>query len=922
MLREFQQKLKTDVYNEWDNGARVVMPVAPTGSGKTVVLSSIIHDVGGYSVAIAHRQELVSQISAAIARDGVRHRIITNNKTLIRTIAAIHMIEFGRSYIDQNSRVAVGGVDTLSRMSADDPIFAQSDLTAIDEGHHVLRDNKWGKVWAKFRKARGLFPSATPSRADGMGLGSHADGVVDALVLAPGMRDIINMGYLTDYKIFCPPSNLKIDDIPVGANGDFVAKQLSDRVSESSIVGDVVSSYLKIAKGKLGVTFAVDIKEADRITRAYQAAGIPAQLVTSETPDEMRASIGRKFKNREILQLVNVDLFGEGYDLPALEVVSFARPTASFPLYCLDPETEVLTPSGWKNVWDIENINEVCAFDTVDNSVKTVSVSDKIKRDLYPQEVMFGISSPHLDIAVSDKHDMIIKSKNAPDWKKEKAEKVASRKSLFRLPVAGFGDYKGADLSNSDLRFLGWFLSDGTINKKTNALMIAQSINKTKHIDSILSCITECKFKCGIHIQKRKNCPDTHNDLVRISISKGAPRGTMKNLTGWGRLEKWLDKTIPECYNDLTREQLLILLETLNLGDGVNNHDSLGYDKKSLTITCGDNRVMADRIQALCVTRGLRCNKKITKYEWHILHIKDVQTSTIAGVNVGDGDILGKSYKRSRFEKLEYRPEFVWCLTNKLGTLITRRNGKVAIVGNCQQFGRVLRLFLPPEHAPHWHTYSDHQRLAIIAASSKPHGIVIDHVSNVIRHMGPPDRPVAWSLDRRDKRSASKSDAIPYRVCPQCAQPYERIHRECPFCGYYAPPASRSSPAHVDGDLCELDPAILRALRGEVARIDGMFYPPDGLSLPATMGARARHYERQEAQKALRNSIAWWAGLEQLQGRSESESYRRFYFKFGIDVATCQTLGRPDAHELALRINVELAKLGIDGTVNHEEYIK
>ena len=31
--------------------------------------------------------------------------------------------------------------------------------------------------------------------------------------------------------------------------------------------------------------------------------------------------------------MVNVDLFGEGFDLPAIGSVSFARPTQSFPLY-------------------------------------------------------------------------------------------------------------------------------------------------------------------------------------------------------------------------------------------------------------------------------------------------------------------------------------------------------------------------------------------------------------------------------------------------------------------------------------------------------------------------------------------------------------------------------------------------------------
>ena len=76
VLREFQQRLEQEIYAAWNSGSTNVMPVAPTGSGKTVVLSKLLRDEPGSSIAIAHRQELVSQISPALARNGVRHRIV------------------------------------------------------------------------------------------------------------------------------------------------------------------------------------------------------------------------------------------------------------------------------------------------------------------------------------------------------------------------------------------------------------------------------------------------------------------------------------------------------------------------------------------------------------------------------------------------------------------------------------------------------------------------------------------------------------------------------------------------------------------------------------------------------------------------------------------------------------------------------
>ena len=333
-LRHYQEKLKQDVYAAWYAGARNVLAVAATGSGKTVVFSEIIREHQGASIAIAHRHELVSQISTALARNAVRHRLIGSD-SLPRICVQNHMREVGRSYYDPSAMCAVAGVDTLVRMdAAANPWLQQITLGIQDEAHHMLVDNKWGRATTLLPNARWLGVTATPGRADGKGLGRHADGIFDMMVEAPSMRDLINMGYLTDYRIFCPPSDLDLSKVPTSAGGDFSPEPLRKAVHGSHIVGDVVAHYKRLAMGKLGVTFAVDVDGATELASAYRAAGVPAEVVSAKTPDNLRYAILQRFKNREILQLVNVDLFGEGFDLPAIEVVSFARPTQSFPLFC------------------------------------------------------------------------------------------------------------------------------------------------------------------------------------------------------------------------------------------------------------------------------------------------------------------------------------------------------------------------------------------------------------------------------------------------------------------------------------------------------------------------------------------------------------------------------------------------------------
>jgi superfamily II DNA or RNA helicase len=332
-LRPYQANDKQRVEEQWTRGDRNVLLVEPTGAGKTVIFSEIIREHAGASCAIAHRQELVTQISTALARDGVKHRII-GPSSVIKLAVNLHMSEVGRSYYDPSARCAVAGVDTLIRRGDSLADWLPTvTLWVQDEAHHMLTGNKWGLAASMFPNARGLGVTATPQRADGKGLGRHVDGLFDCMVEGPTMRTLIDDKFLTDYRVFAPPSDIDLSEVPTGASGDWTQKGLSKAVQKSHVVGDVVSHYMRIASGKLGVTFATDVAAAHEIADKFNACGVPAEVVHAKTPTRERVAILRRFKSRELLQLVNVDLFGEGFDLPAIEVVSMARPTQSYALY-------------------------------------------------------------------------------------------------------------------------------------------------------------------------------------------------------------------------------------------------------------------------------------------------------------------------------------------------------------------------------------------------------------------------------------------------------------------------------------------------------------------------------------------------------------------------------------------------------------
>ena len=242
------------------------------------------------------------------------------------------------------------GVDNLHTYVANNIV--------VHNCHHNCRDNKWGKAVEMFVNARGLGVTATPNRADGKGIGRWADGFMDDIVIGPTMRWAINNGFLSDYEIVCPKSDLKVEDSQVSANGDWSLQTLKKAAKKSKIVGDVVTNYLKYAKGRRAIVFATDVDTAEEIAADFRASGIEAVSLNGKTVSRYREQSVDNFKNGAIQVLVNVDLFDEGFDLPACDVVIMARPTASLAKF-LQQCGRALRPLPGKTALIIDHVSNV-----------------------------------------------------------------------------------------------------------------------------------------------------------------------------------------------------------------------------------------------------------------------------------------------------------------------------------------------------------------------------------------------------------------------------------------------------------------------------------------------------------------------------------------------------------------------------------
>lgn len=336
ILRPYQIKLKTDIYEAWNNGAKTILAVMPTGSGKTKTFTSIANDMAinpagpRYPTVIAvHRKELVEQISLTLAEEEIPHNIIAPHG-VIKGIIAAQRRDFKRQFYDYNAPVSVISVDTLNARFEKHQKWAKTiKFWIVDEAAHVLKANKWGKAIAYFPNAIGLGVTATPLRLDKRGLGKHADGVFDVMVQGPTSRWMIQQGHLCNYFVVAPVSDYREHLKESSGDSDYSVRAMHDATLKSHIVGDIVMNYKKFVNGKQAIVFSSDIVSGQRIEAEFLKHKISAKLLTGETPDDERRKALIAYRDKKIKVLLNVDLFDEGLDIPHIEAVIMGRPTKS-----------------------------------------------------------------------------------------------------------------------------------------------------------------------------------------------------------------------------------------------------------------------------------------------------------------------------------------------------------------------------------------------------------------------------------------------------------------------------------------------------------------------------------------------------------------------------------------------------------------
>lgn len=296
-LRPYQQELVDNIRRAIGQGRHSVCAVLGCGGGKSVIQGNIAASAtarGNRVLFVVHRKELCQQITNTFAACGVDFSLCT-----------------------------VGMVQTVCRRLAKTP---EPKLILVDEAHHILSQS-YLSILQHFPGAVVLGFTATPQRMNEGGLGA----VFEELIESVSTEWLIQNHYLAPYKYY----GVQLADASKlhTKRGDYDKAEIEALMNKRAIFGSAVENWLQLAKGKQTIVYCSSIATSEGTAAAFREQGINAMHLDGTTPQAQRQAAVEGFRRGEVTVLCNVDLFGEGFDVPDCDCVVLMRPTKSLTLH-------------------------------------------------------------------------------------------------------------------------------------------------------------------------------------------------------------------------------------------------------------------------------------------------------------------------------------------------------------------------------------------------------------------------------------------------------------------------------------------------------------------------------------------------------------------------------------------------------------
>lgn len=299
-LRPYQQNAVQQMRAHFAAGLNRLILCVATGGGKTVIFSylskAILEKKQTARVAIlTHRTELLTQAGGTLAKFGISWSSIDPN-----------------SKQNHYARCYVGKVKTFINRVKKYPHLLDLDVVIIDEAH---RGEFKALLPLLKPSTRVIGVTATPISASKK---DPLKNYYQEIVVPVSISELIDQGFLMPAETYAAKtdlSKLKLDNM-----GEYSIDSQMETFAKREVYDGVVNKYLELARGKKAVCYNVNIEHSVEVCKRFLEAGIDAEHVDGNTPDEQRAAIFERLRSGATTVLCNVDVATAGLDVPSIEV--------------------------------------------------------------------------------------------------------------------------------------------------------------------------------------------------------------------------------------------------------------------------------------------------------------------------------------------------------------------------------------------------------------------------------------------------------------------------------------------------------------------------------------------------------------------------------------------------------------------------
>lgn len=293
--------------------------VAPTGAGKTIMLSAVIGEMHKQNpnlkaCVLAHRDELTAQNEEKF-------------KWFNPAISTSIVDSYGKSW---DGNVTFAMIQTLARennLKEMPPV----DLLVIDEAHHATAPsykNVLDYAYQANPNLKILGVTATPERGDKSSLGEVFNNCCDQIKIG----ELILSGNLvrpTTFAIDMGNVTEKLKALRTRSTGDYSEAEVASILDSEPLNSEVIRHWREKAGDRKTVVFCSSVTHARNVTNSFNTSGIPAALITGEMSKEQRSLVFENMTKGMIQVIVNVAVLTEGWDYPPISCVVLLR-QASF----------------------------------------------------------------------------------------------------------------------------------------------------------------------------------------------------------------------------------------------------------------------------------------------------------------------------------------------------------------------------------------------------------------------------------------------------------------------------------------------------------------------------------------------------------------------------------------------------------------